>query len=96
MPRPRSQLQKWLGRLVLALQQEEGLVAGDAVHWPAARAALHNAELLLTAAKDPANLIAALDGRSVTSYIGAEWLLKHPGVRPALVAVLKELGRAKV
>ena len=96
MPRSRSQLQKLLGQLVLAVQQEEGLVVGDAVHWPAAQTALHNAESLLTVAKDPAKLIAALDGGSVASYIGEGWLLRHPRVRPALVAVLKELGRAKV
>ena len=96
MPRPRSQLQKLLGKLVLAIQQEEGLVVGDSVYWPAAQVALRNAESLLTAAKDQANLLATLNGRSVTTYIGEAWLLKHASVRPALVAVLKEMGRARV
>ena len=96
MPRPRSQLQKLLGKLVLAIQQEEGLVVGDSVYWPAAQVALRNAESILTAANDPATLFATLDGQSVTTYVGEAWLLKHSSVRPALVAVLKEMGRARV
>jgi hypothetical protein len=37
-----------------------------------------------------------LGDNTATTYIGADWLLKHPSVRPSLVAVLKELGRDKV
>ena len=96
MPRPRNQVQKVLGALVLAIQKEENLVVGDSTHWPGAQLARDRAEHLLEAAANPAKLSALLGDHSVTTYIGAEWLLKHPSVRPSLVASLKELGRDKV
>jgi hypothetical protein len=96
MPRPRNQVQRVLGILVLAIQKEENLVVGDSTHWPGAQLARDRAEHLLVAAVNPAKLDTLLGDHSVTTYIGADWLLKHPSVRPALVAVLKEFGRDKV
>jgi hypothetical protein len=96
MPRPRNQVQRALGALVLAIQKEENLVVGDSTHWPAAQVARHKAEHLLAAAVNRAKLDGLLGDNSATTYIGADWLLKHPSVRPSLVAVLKELGRDKV
>ena len=96
MPRPRNQVQRVLGALVLAIQKEENIVVGDSTHWSGAQLARDRAEHLLAAAVDPGKLDTLLGDQSVTTYIGADWLLKHPSVRPFLVAVLKELGGDRV
>jgi hypothetical protein len=92
MPRNRTPLQAAVGQLILAIQKEENLVVGDSKLWPSAQSARENADELFACATDPAVLREKLAGKSVSEYIGAGWLATHPSVRPALAAVLKELG----
>jgi hypothetical protein len=84
------------GQLVLAIQKEEDLVAGDSKLWAPALSARENADALYHAATTPATLRAALGGKSLTEYIGAAWLSQHHSVRPTLEAVLKSVRDANV
>jgi hypothetical protein len=91
MSRHHSTLQKAMGQLILAIQKEENLVVGDGKLWRSAQAAREKADSLFLVASDQETLRLALAGRSITEFIGAQWLASHSAVRPALSAVLKEL-----
>ena len=94
MPRHRSNLDRAVGQLILAIQKEEGEVAGDPDLWPPAQEARARAESLLSLANDPARFRAALRGSMLTTYIGAKWLAAHRRVRPALLEVSKVLNES--
>jgi hypothetical protein len=92
MPRTRSSLQTAVGQLILAIQKEEALVIGDGTLWAPAQAARENADDLYIHATTPAALRERLAGKSLSEYIGVQWLASHRSVRPALAVVLSELG----
>jgi hypothetical protein len=83
MPKHRTDLEKAAGLLISAVQKEWGDVVGE----PGAEVSeevMHNCHSLLQAAKTIEGLSNALDGRSVTDYLGRSWVRLHPDVLPAI------------
>jgi len=82
MPRENSELGHVLGRLLTAIQGEK-MRAFTSHEWTATHAALDRAESLYWAAKR-ASLDDALGARDLRSYIGNDWLARHPRVLPVV------------
>jgi hypothetical protein len=86
MPRKRSPAGIAAGKLILAIQQEQGEVVGepDATR---AQKVMDRAHTLLQAAQT-ASVSSLLDGRSVAQYLDPVWVEMHPSVKPSIEAFI--------
>lgn len=82
MPKESCELERALGRLLTAIQGEE-IRAANAKEWRETHAALERAEALYWAAKR-ATLEYTLGALSVRTYLGVDWLARHPRALPAI------------
>lgn len=80
MPRKRSPVGIAAGKLILAIQKEDGEAVG----------VMKRARTLLQAAQigSASNL---LDGRSVAEYLDTAWVEMHPSVKPSITAFVAAL-----
>jgi hypothetical protein len=93
MPRKINALAVSAGKLILAIQKEEGEVIGgpDAA---AARAVMTRAQTLQHAAHNDC-VPALLNGRSLVEYLDAAWVEMHPAVKPSVDAFASELNATR-
>ena len=89
MPRKLNALAVAAGKLILAIQKEQGEVIGgpDAA---AARAVMNRAQTLQHAAHNDC-VPALLHGQSVVEYLDANWVEIHPAVKSSIEAFASQL-----
>jgi hypothetical protein len=89
MPRKINALAVAAGKLVLAIQKEEGEANGgpDAI---AARTVMSRAHTLQHAAHNDC-VAALLYGRSVIEYLDTAWVEMHPAIKPSVEAFASQL-----
>ena len=84
MPRDYSQVVEAAGMLTSAIQKEWIAELGD----PSAsesEQALHNCQALARSIAEQ-SFESELAGRTISEYIGEQWLRQHPAVLPAITA----------
>jgi hypothetical protein len=89
MPRKRSPVGIAVGKLILAIKEECGDVAGEP-DAAIARKVMDRAHKLLLAAR-VASVSSLLDGRSVAEYLDPVWVEMHPSVKPSIEALVSAL-----
>jgi hypothetical protein len=85
MPRSRSPLERAAGQLISAIQREWHAEIGE----PAAaesEAVMHASHGLLQAAKS-GSLVAVVGDKSISEFLGKEWVKAHPRVLPYIEAL---------
>jgi len=88
MPRRINTLAVAAGKLILAIQKEEGHDIGpDAVATSLVKSRAHT----LQHAAHNHCVPALLSGRSVVAYLDAAWVEKHPAVKPSVDAFASQL-----
>ena len=85
MPRNRTALEAAAGKLISAIQREWVTEAGESTS-EVSEHVMNSAHDLLGAAKQ-GSVEQVLGGRSVTDYLGALWVRRHPAVAPAIRAL---------
>jgi len=89
MPRKRSPVGIAAGKLILAIQKEQGEVMGEP-DAALAQKVMRRARTLLQAAQI-ASVASLLDGRSVVEYLDPVWVEMHPAVKPSIAAFVAAL-----
>lgn len=86
MTRSRTPLETAAGKLVAAIQKEWGAEAGESTS-VASENVMYAAGDLLTAASKFGSIMSVTGSRSVSTYLGEEWVQAHPRVLPYVAAL---------
>lgn len=89
MPVNKSPIEKAAGKLVSSIQKEWGKDLGDSTA-RISEDVMGKGHVLLQASKNN-EVFSVLDGLSVTQYLGASWVHRHPSVKEHIAAFEKEL-----
>jgi hypothetical protein len=85
MPRQRTALEYAAGKLISSIQKEWSVEAGEPQS-KESEAVVDRAHLLLQAAK-AGDLRSFLGGRSISDFLGSNWVRAHPRVRQSINAL---------
>ena len=89
MPKVRSQVEEKAGKLILAIQKEWGRESEEECIEESEQKMGLAHDLLQARTKE--GVKGVLSGQSVTEFIGAEWVARHPSVASSIQELEKAL-----